>query len=166
MAIGERLVELRHAKRWTQAELAKRADLSREYVMRIEAGLHDPSLGKAARLATALGVSLDELVKPVTKGRQAAALRRIRPMTEVQRPFHEALAAELQAAQRQGKPSVVVVARDLHHKVSGYPQGPNRMPVCCSVMKREMRTRVDQVVEEPPKGKGATLTIRYRLPRS
>jgi transcriptional regulator with XRE-family HTH domain len=164
MEIGERLVELRHARKWTQAELGKRADLSREYVMRIEAGLHDPSLGKAARLADALGVSLDELVKPVTKGRQAAALRRIRPMTEVQRPFHEALAAQFRAAQRQGKSSVVVVAKDLHHEVSGYPQGPNRMPVCCSVMRREM-TGVDQVVDEPPKGKGAILAIRYRLPR-
>jgi len=32
--------------------LAERADLSPEYVLRIEAGLHDPTPGKAARLAS------------------------------------------------------------------------------------------------------------------
>ena len=164
MSIGERLVELRHARSWTQAELGKRADLSREYVMRIEAGLHDPSLGKAARLAAALGVSLDELVKPVTKGRQAAAQRRIRPMTEVQRPFVEALTARLQTAQKSGRTFLDVVSGDLHREVGGYPER-NRMPVCCSVMEREMGPG-DRRVYAPPKGKGATLTIRYRLPRS
>ena len=161
MRIGERLIELRHARKWTQAELGKRADLSREYVMRIEAGLHDPSLGKAARLADALGVSLDELVKPVTKGRKAAAQRRIRPMTQVQRPFADALTARLAEAQKAGKTFLDVVAGDLHHQV--YTQG-NRMPVCCSVMERERGSR-DQILHAPPKGKGSRLTIRYTLPR-
>jgi transcriptional regulator with XRE-family HTH domain len=161
MSIGERLVELRHARKWTQAELGQRADLSREYVMRIEAGLHDPSLSKAARLAAALDVSLDELMQPVEKGRQAAAQRRIRPMTEVQRPFVEALTARLEKAQKAGRGFVDVVAGDLHREV--YSEG-NRMPVCCSVMERERSSR-DQILHAPPKGKGSTLTIRYRLPR-
>jgi transcriptional regulator with XRE-family HTH domain len=164
MSIGERLTELRHARCWTQAELGQRADLSREYVMRIEAGLHDPSLSKAARLAAALGVSLDELVKPVTKGHQAAARRRIRPMTEVQRPFEEALAARLRKAERAGQAFEEVVSGDLHRVVGDYPGPGHRMPVCCTVMTRAMRPG-DRILREPPSGKGATLTIRYRLPR-
>lgn len=162
MSIGERLVELRHARKWTQAELGRRADLSREYVMRIEADLHDPSFTKAGRLAAALDVSLDELMQPVKKGRHAAAQRRIRPMTAVQRPFVEALTARLQAAQRSGQPFLDVGSGDLHAEV--YPEG-NRMPVCCTVMERE-RGPEDKRLYAPPKGKGARLTIRYKLPRS
>jgi 5-methylcytosine-specific restriction protein A len=141
-----------------------RADLSREYVMRIEAGLHDPSVSKAVQLAAALGVSLDDLVKPVTKGRQAAAQRRIRPMTKVQRPFEEALAARLRKAERAARAFEDVVSGDLHRTVGGYPGPSHRMPACCSVMTRAMR-RGDRIITAPPSGKGATLTIRYRLPR-
>jgi len=74
--------------------LARKARLSREYVLRIEADLHDPTLSAAARLAEALGSSLDDLMKPPKTARHDdGARRRVRPMTEVQRPFQEALAA-------------------------------------------------------------------------
>jgi transcriptional regulator with XRE-family HTH domain len=165
MNIGERVIELRRAKRMTQAELAKGADLSREYVVRIEAGLHDPSLSKAARLASALGVSIDELMKPAKKPRGPTAGRwRVRPMTDVQRPFEEALATRFRAAQKLGSTFVDVVSGELHREVGGYPGPDHRMPVCCSVMEREMRSD-DRIIRTPPKGRGATLTIRYRLPR-
>jgi len=39
------------------------------------------------------------------------------------------------------------------------------MPTCCRVMRDMMRLR-DTVLEEPPKGAGANVVIRYRLPRS
>jgi 5-methylcytosine-specific restriction protein A len=48
--------------------------------------------------------------------------------------------------------------------VGGYPGENHRMPVCCEVMRSTMAPG-DQVVETPPSGKGAALTIRYRLPR-
>jgi 5-methylcytosine-specific restriction protein A len=162
--IGERLVELRYERRLTQAKLAELADLSREYLARIESGVHDPSLSKAAQLAKALGVSLNDLMEPVTKSRQAAIRRRIRPMTDVQRPFEDALAARLRIAQRAGLSFLDVVSGDLHREVGGYPGTEHRMPVCCSVMERQM-VPGDRVVRRPPKGKGATLTIRYKLPR-
>jgi 5-methylcytosine-specific restriction protein A len=38
------------------------------------------------------------------------------------------------------------------------------MRQCCEVMRGEMRA-TDEVVDEPPSGQGASLTIRYRLPR-
>lgn len=85
-------------------------------------------------------------------------------MTEIQRPFEEALSARLRTAQRSGMTFVDVVSGSLHREVGDYPGPDHRMPVCCSVMEREMRPG-DRIVAAPPKGKGATLTIRYRLPR-
>jgi len=59
---------------------------------------------------------------------------------------------------------VDVTSGDLHRRVGEYP-GPNhRMPICCSVMRQAMQGG-DVILDEPPKGNGATLTIRYRLPR-
>jgi len=67
-------------------------------------------------------------------------------------------------AQQQGKDYVDVKSGDLHRQVGGYP-GPNhRMPVCCDIMKKNMKNG-DQILQQPPKGRGATLIIRYRLPR-
>ena len=57
-----------------------------------------------------------------------------------------------------------VQAGRLHREIGGYPQKGHSMPVCCSVMCQEMRVD-DDLLSEPPKGKGATLSIRYRLPR-
>lgn len=67
-------------------------------------------------------------------------------------------------AQEEGKQFVEVKSGDLHRSVGGYP-GPNhRIPVCCTVMKRNMKPG-DEILQQPPSGTGATLIIRYRLPR-
>jgi transcriptional regulator with XRE-family HTH domain len=47
----------------TQAELAKRAKLTRVYVTRLEAGRQDPSLSTLNALARALGVPVGELLE-------------------------------------------------------------------------------------------------------
>ena len=164
MGIGDRLAQLRQDRRLTQAALAELADLSREYVLRIEAGLHDPTLSNAARLAQALGVSLDDLLKPASKSHRSTKRRRTTAMTATQRPFEEALAERLRIAQEAGLKYLDVSAKDLHRQVGGYPGPDHRMPVCCSVMERQKRLG-DQTVSAPPSGKGATLTIRYKLPR-
>jgi uncharacterized membrane protein len=63
-----------------------------------------------------------------------------------------------------GEKSIDVEAGELHRMVGWYP-GPNhRMPVCCRVMRGEMQTE-DVVLEEPLKGSGASLRVRYQLPR-
>ena len=41
----------------SQATLAERAGLTREYVNKLEAGKYDPTLGTLGRLAKALGVT-------------------------------------------------------------------------------------------------------------
>lgn len=78
--------------------------------------------------------------------------------------FRDALQSEFLQAQAKGEPQVCVRAADLHRAVGGYP-GPNhRMPICCSVM-RKLMVAEDSVVQTPPKGAGASLTIAYKLPR-
>ncbi|MBQ6567285.1 MAG: hypothetical protein IJL80_09530 [Treponema sp.] len=49
---------------------------------------------------------------------------------------------------------------DVHRDIGGYPGKDHRMPVCCDVMYSRMKGS-DKVLYAPPKGKGATLTIRY-----
>lgn len=58
-----RLKQLREAKGWSQATLADRAGVSREYIARLETGKHDPPLSRVEKLATALGVPIGRLVK-------------------------------------------------------------------------------------------------------
>jgi 5-methylcytosine-specific restriction protein A len=80
--------------------------------------------------------------------------------------FREHLFEAFRIAELDGRTSVFVNAGYLHRAVGGYPnRKTNRMPVCCDAMLRAMR-KGDVIVSQPPKGKGATLTIRYALPRS
>ena len=79
--------------------------------------------------------------------------------------FKKELRALLNSAEKQGKRYIDVESRDLHRQVGGYPDPNNhRMPVCSGVMYREMSTE-DEVIKAPPNGKGATVVIRYQLPR-
>jgi len=61
---------------------------------------------------------------------------------------------------------VDIEAGQLHRGVGGYPNGGNhRMPVCCNALYEARQPGRDKVIHAPPKGKGATLKIRYFLPR-
>jgi transcriptional regulator with XRE-family HTH domain len=59
---GKRLKKLREAREMSQAALATRAKISRGYLIRLEAGRQDPTLGMLERLAKALGVPVKELL--------------------------------------------------------------------------------------------------------
>jgi transcriptional regulator with XRE-family HTH domain len=61
--LGKRLKELRAERGMTQAVLAKRAGVTLSYVGRLEIGMHDPQLSTLNKLAKALKVSVQELVK-------------------------------------------------------------------------------------------------------
>jgi 5-methylcytosine-specific restriction protein A len=76
---------------------------------------------------------------------------------ELNRLFREAGA--------EGLPYVDVTAGELHRRVGGYPGTNHRMPTCCNVMQQEMRPG-DRLLHAPPKGRGASVEIRYSLPRS
>ncbi len=76
--------------------------------------------------------------------------------------FKNELTKLLSDAKKAGKSSLIVEAGDLHRMVGGYPGPEHRMPTCCSGMRQRMGTG-DRILKEPPKGKGATLTIEYFL---
>ncbi|MBX3046791.1 MAG: hypothetical protein KF698_07330 [Anaerolineales bacterium] len=57
---------------------------------------------------------------------------------------------------------IVIRSGDLHRAVGGYPGDDHRMPVCCEAMRSKMRSG-DSIIEQPPKGDGANLVIRYLL---
>jgi transcriptional regulator with XRE-family HTH domain len=60
--MGKRLKKLREAKGISQATLAEKAEISRGYLIRLEAGRQDPTLGTLERLAEALDLPLKRLI--------------------------------------------------------------------------------------------------------
>ena len=80
--------------------------------------------------------------------------------------FREELFRMMHAAFREHGPHADINAGELHRRLGDYP-GPNhRMPVCCEVMKAAMAEDAgDRILEQPESGQGASLTIRYVLPR-
>ena len=59
-----RLRELRAARRWSQADLADRLDVSRQTVNAIETGRYDPSLPLAFKIAELFEASIESLFFP------------------------------------------------------------------------------------------------------
>jgi hypothetical protein len=78
--------------------------------------------------------------------------------------FRTALLDALAEAERRGFRAVEINAGDLHTQLGGYPSLDHRMATCSNVMRAAMKGG-DQVVSSPDKGRGASLTIRYQLPR-
>ena len=70
-------------------------------------------------------------------------------------------------AMKAGKAFVEINAGELHRRVGDYPNPMrHRMPICCHVMYTALALDAgDVILEEPPTGQGASLTIRYVLPR-
>ncbi|MFM5948010.1 MAG: helix-turn-helix transcriptional regulator [Novosphingobium sp.] len=56
-----RLRILRAERRWSQAELGERLEVSRQAVNAIETGKHDPSLSLAFRIARLFDMSIEEV---------------------------------------------------------------------------------------------------------
>jgi hypothetical protein len=83
------------------------------------------------------------------------------PNSEV---FRRQLHSLFKKAERQGKNHIKVQSGELHRMVGGYPGTNHRMPICCGVMRAEMKS-TDKIIDAPPKGNGASLLIRYSLPR-
>jgi hypothetical protein len=64
-------------------------------------------------------------------------------------------------AQEQHLSQIEVLSGDLHRELGTYP---GSLPLCCDVMQRNVRSG-DEILDALPKGHGATLKIRYRIPR-
>jgi 5-methylcytosine-specific restriction protein A len=80
--------------------------------------------------------------------------------------FREELYAMMREGLRNNVGYVDINAGELHCRIGDYP-GPNhRMPNCCQVMRAAMTPDAgDRILEQPDSGEGATVTIRYVLPR-
>jgi transcriptional regulator with XRE-family HTH domain len=60
--LGARIARLRSEKGWTQPDLARRLEVSRERLSKWERGKHEPPLDMVMALCDVLEVSIDELV--------------------------------------------------------------------------------------------------------
>ena len=78
--------------------------------------------------------------------------------------FSKALLEIFRHESSKGKSSIIVNSGELHRMLGGYPGRDHRMPICCNVMRKAMTSK-DRILSEPPKGSGASLTIKYMLPR-
>lgn len=59
-----RLKELRAERDWTQSDLARRLDVSRQTVNAIETGKYDPSLPLAFGIARLFALPIEEIFDP------------------------------------------------------------------------------------------------------
>jgi 5-methylcytosine-specific restriction protein A len=78
--------------------------------------------------------------------------------------FRMELKAQLYRAQKRGLSHIDIKAGDLHRRLGGYPAQSHQMPSCCEAMYAE-KNAGDVIIARPPEGKGASLTVRYKLPR-
>lgn len=66
-AFGQALRSLRTRRKWSQTDLALRADVDRNYISLIELGRNSPSIRMVYRLCDALDVMPSELLRDVDK---------------------------------------------------------------------------------------------------
>lgn len=92
--IGEKIRALREQRGWSQRALGERANMTHSFLSRLERGQTGIEVETLANLATALGVSLGELVAP-----EAAAPRPADPVPAADR--WEAVAQALTATTRE-----------------------------------------------------------------
>jgi len=77
MNLGSKISELRKQKGWSQSELAKQVEVSREIIGRYERNDAIPSIDIAKRMADAFEISLDYLVGNADEKLDKATLSRV-----------------------------------------------------------------------------------------
>ena len=85
-------------------------------------------------------------------------------MPAVAEDFQRELDRTFARARDAGLDHVDIVSGELHSRVGGYPGRDHRMPSCCQVMRANV-TPGDRVLKQSGSGLGASLAIRYRIPR-
>lgn len=66
-AFGQALRSLRTKRKWTQTDLALRADVDRNYISLIELGRNSPSVRLVFRLCDALDITPSDMLKDVER---------------------------------------------------------------------------------------------------
>jgi putative transcriptional regulator len=67
--VKNRLKVLRAERDWSQGDLARRLEVSRQSVNAIETGKYDPSLPLAFKLARVFGLRIEEIFEEETEAR-------------------------------------------------------------------------------------------------
>jgi putative transcriptional regulator len=70
--MNNRLKILRATRHWSQSDLARRLDVSRQSVNAIETGRYDPSLPLAFRIAESFGLTIEEVFVPPSRHQSGA----------------------------------------------------------------------------------------------
>lgn len=76
--------------------------------------------------------------------------------------FYNCIELLKRIAKQNNLSELVITSKDVHKLVGGYPGVSHRMPMCCDAMYNAMND-ADEILEKPPKNKGATLKIKYYL---
>ncbi|MNB86270.1 hypothetical protein D3C75_332090 [compost metagenome] len=74
--------------------------------------------------------------------------------------FQKEVKRRIDEARNNGVTYVDIVSGEVHRTLGGYPGPDHNMPSCCKAM-YDYKKPIDEILESPPKGKGATLKIRY-----
>lgn len=74
--------------------------------------------------------------------------------------FRREVKRQIDEARNAGGEYVDIISGDVHRELGGYPGPGHCMPSCCKAM-YDYKKPNDIIMEAPPKGKGATLKIRY-----
>src|SRR6266480_888425 len=85
---GDRIREAREAKGWTQEDLAAKAGISKGFLSDVENNKRNVSAENALKIADALGVSLDFLMRG-EQGREEAAREPVRIPPELSQAAQE-----------------------------------------------------------------------------
>ena len=81
-------------------------------------------------------------------------------MTPTKKDFTQKLEEIKVDAKESRAMSLIVTSKELHKMVGGYDTRNHRMASCCDAMYDAMNMG-DAVLQAPPKGRGATLKIKY-----
>lgn len=61
--LGQNMKRIRKDKQMTQGDICRKLGVDRAYISNVESGNKNPTLSTITKLAKALGVSVDELLK-------------------------------------------------------------------------------------------------------
>jgi len=61
--LGQNMKKIRLAKQMSQGDICRKLGLGRSYISNVESGKNNPTLSTITKLAKALGVRIEELIK-------------------------------------------------------------------------------------------------------
>ena len=68
-------------------------------------------------------------------------------------------------ATEAGKTELILVSKEFFEQMEGKPEYRDCIPMCCKVMKSNIKEGVDEVLYHTTSWQNHTLKIKYKLPR-